>query len=263
MHSKVFARLAFAVQLLFVAPAFALQDGDNEWTPLFNGRDLEGWTPKIRGHDLGENFANTFRVGEGLLSVRYDKYGGEFGQQFGHLFWREKLSSYRLRVEYRFVGEQLADGPGWAFRNSGVMLHCEDPATMARDQEFPVSIEVQLLGGDGTNNRTNANVCTPGTHIEMNGELITRHCIESTSDTFHGDQWVAVEIEVRKDEVIRHSINGNVVLEYGKPQLDRNDPHARDLMVGDAVRLREGFLALQSESHPIDFRRVEILRLGE
>src|SRR3954454_13825444 len=45
-----------------------------EWITMFNGRDLSGWTPKITHHDLGENFANTFRVEDGLLKVRYDGY---------------------------------------------------------------------------------------------------------------------------------------------------------------------------------------------
>lgn len=241
--------------------ANAWQASEEEWTPIFNGRDLEGWTPVIRGHAAGENFANTFRVEDGILKVGYDGYGGKFEDRFGNLFWREKLSHYRLRIEYRFTGEQLPDGPGWAFRNSGAMLHSQDPATIGLHQEFPVSIEVQFLGGDGTNPRHTANLCTPGTHVEMGGKLVTRHCTDSSSDTYHGDQWVTVEIEVRGDEVIRHRIGDKVVLEYNKPQLDPNDAYAAKLIVDGKLLLSEGFIALQSESHPIEFRKVEIQRL--
>ncbi len=257
-------RIVLAIAFLFPGGPIAagpFQEDAGEWTPIFNGRDLDGWTPVIRGHAPGENFANTFRVEDGVLKVGYDQYGGQFKERFGNLFWREELSHYRLRIEYRFTGEQLPDGPEWAFRNSGVMLHCQPPDTIELNQEFPVSIEVQFLGGDGTNPRPTANLCTPGTHVEMDGKLVTRHCTNSTSDTYHGDQWVTVEIEVRGDEVIRHRIGDKIVLEYNKPQLDPNDANAARLIADGNVRLGEGFIALQSESHPIEFRKVEIRRL--
>lgn len=236
---------------------------EEEWIPIFNGKDLDGWTPKIRGYECGDNFGDTFRVEDGLLKVGYEGYGDAFDKRFGHLFYKEKISHYILRIEYRFVGEQIQGGPGWAWRNSGVMLHGQDPKTMTLDQEFPVSIEMQMLGGNGTKERPNANVCTPGTHIEMNGNLITRHCLNSSSQTYHGDQWVTVEIEVRGDEVIRHKIDGEVVLEYQKPQLDPNDADAKKLIVDDNLRLTEGYFSLQSESHPIEFRSVELKRLDK
>lgn len=231
------------------------------WIPLFNGRDLDGWTPKIRGFKLGDNHANTFRVEDGLLKVAYDGYT-TFEGKFGHLFHRAKLSHYVVRLEYRFVGEQTAGGPGWAVRNSGLMLHCQAPESMALDQEFPVSIEVQLLGGDGTRPRSTANLCTPGTHVVMDGKLITQHCTNSRSKTYHGDQWVCVEVEVRGHQSIKHRIEGQTVLEYTQPQLDPEDRDARRLLAQGADKLlSEGYLALQAESHPVHFRAVELLRL--
>ncbi|MGV2334321.1 MAG UNVERIFIED_CONTAM: DUF1080 domain-containing protein [Planctomycetaceae bacterium] len=234
----------------------------NQWVPLFNGRDLDGWTPKIRYSDLGDNFHNTFRVEEGLLKVRYEAAGyPEFGERFGHLFFRDQFRNYRFRVEYRFVGDQCKGGPGWATRNSGVMVHGQDPATMTKDQDFPVSIEVQLLGGNGKDPRTTSNLCTPGTNVVMNQELKLQHCINSTSPTFHGEQWVTAEIEVHNNEIIRHLIDGEVVPEYSKPQLDKRDASARRLIKGDDLMLHHGSISLQSESHPIDFRKVEIMVL--
>ena len=232
------------------------------WIPLFNGKDLDGWTPKITGRELGENFNHTFRVEDGVLRVAYDRYK-DFGGHFGHLFYKVKFSHYRLRIEYRFVGTQTPGGPGWAVRNSGVMLHCQAPGTMTKDQEFPVSIEVQFLGGDGVRERHTANLCTPGTHVEIGGKLVTRHCTDSTSKTYHGDQWVTVEVEVRGDEVVRHVVDGKVVLEYAKPQLDDNDADAKRLLEkGAAKAVKDGYIALQAESHPVEFRRVELMRLG-
>jgi hypothetical protein len=235
---------------------------DQDWRPLFNGRDLDDWTPKITGHDAGVNFGNTFRVEDGLIKVRYDAYGDDFAGRFGHLFFDEAFSSYRLRVEYRFVGEQARGGPGWALRNSGVMLHGERPDQMATDQEFPTSIELQFLGGDGVAPRATSNLCTPGTNVVLDGELITRHCTSARSRTHHGDEWVTAEVEVCGNRSIRHFLDGDMVLSYEQPQLDPSDAHAKALAdESGALMLAGGTISLQSESHPVDFRRVEILIL--
>lgn len=234
--------------------------GTGQWTQLFNGKDLEGWRPKIRHHPVGENYGNTFRVEDGLLKVRYDadKYP-KFGEKFGHLFTNAPYSHYRLRVEYRFVGEQCPGGPGWAVRNSGMMLHCESPDSIGLDQDFPASIEYQLLGGDGKNARTTANLCTPGTNVVMEGKLFLPHCTNSTSKTYHGEQWVTVEVEVHGDGEFKHLVDGQTVLAYSQPQLDHRDAHSKKLAESQGgVMLKGGYISLQSESHPIDFRKVEI-----
>jgi hypothetical protein len=232
-------------------------DGPEEWIQLFNGKDLTGWIPKIRGQKLGDNWNDTFRVEDGVIKVRYDKYD-RFDRRFGHLFYEKPFSNYILRVEYRFVGEQAQDGPGWAFRNSGVMIHGQDPKTMGIEQDFPVSIEAQLLGGNGKDERPTLNVCTPGTHIVLDGKLHTQHCTNSTSATYHGDQWVTVEIEVHGNDVIRHRIDGKTVLEFSQPQLDPSDETAKPLIKDGNVMLSGGSISLQSESHPCEFRKVEI-----
>jgi hypothetical protein len=239
----------------------AVQPG--KWIQMFNGKDLTDWTPKIRGYAAGENFGDTFRVVDGLLTVSYDKYDA-FDRRFGHLFFNKPFSNYRLRVEYRFVDEQVPGGPGWAFRNSGVMIHGESPATMSKDQEFPVSIEVQLLGGRAEGERATANLCTPGTHVVFKEELLTRHCTDSASKTYRGDQWVTVELEVRGNKLIAHTIDGETVLSYTHPQFDESDAHAKELAekLGD-VQIHGGTISLQSESHPVQFRKVELLPLEE
>ncbi len=235
---------------------------EEKWIPLFNGKDLEGWVPKIRGYELNENFGNTFRVEDGILKVSFDQYD-KFDNRFGHLFYMKKFSHYRIRVEYRFVGEQTPGGPGWAFRNSGIMLHCQAPESMRKDQDFPVCIEAQLLGGSGSGERTTNNLCTPGTHVVMDGELIKRHCTSSKSKTYHGDQWVTAECEVHGDSVIKHYVNGEQVMEYEKPQLDESDSDAAKLIEenNEEKMLSEGYISLQAESHPVEFRKVEIFIL--
>lgn len=238
---------------------------EGEWIQLFNGKDLDGWTPKIRYHKLGENYGNTFRVEDGLLKVRYDsEHYPKFGEKFGHLFFDKPFSKYRLRVEYRFVGEQCSEGPGWAFRNSGMMLHCEDPKLMTVDQDFPASIEFQILGGNGKAQRSTANLCTPGTNVVYKGALHLPHCTSSSSETYHGDQWVTVVAEVHGAGVVKHIIDGKTVLEYSGSQYDTRDAHAKmlaDLQGG--IKIEGGYISLQSESHPVDFRKVEIQILEE
>lgn len=221
---------------------------EEEWVDLFNGENLDGWDVKTTGYDLNENYRNTVRVEDGLMKVRYDEYD-EFTGQFTHIFYEEPFSYYRLQVEYRFVGEQAPSGPAWATRNNGIMFHSQSAQSMERDQDFPDSIEFQLLGGNGENDRTNGNICTPGTHVVVEGELITQHCISSSGSTYHGDDWVTAELVAHGSDKIQHLINGDLVFEYAHPQLDNGQ------------RISGGHFALQGESHPTDIRSVKVLNL--
>ena len=237
---------------------------DEEWIQLFNGRDLTGWTPKLTHHELGDNFADTFRVEDGLLKVRYDRYTDGFKTRFGHLFYAQPYSYYRLRVEYRFVGDQAAQGPGaWALRNSGIMFHSQAPQTMTKEQDFPISIEAQFLGGlsDGKP-RPTANMCSPGMEVVYNGELYPKHCLESASKTYDGDQWVRLELVVIGGAHITHIVGGEKVLEYSLPQIGGGvvanfDPKVKR----DGELVSGGYIAVQSESHPLDVRKIELLNL--
>lgn len=257
---------AAAAMFVLLVAATALQaaeaTGQAEWMPLFNGKDLEGWKVKIAGHELDDNYKNTFRVEDAVLKVAYDGYD-RFDGKFGHLFYHQPFSNYVVRVEYRFAGEQVSGGPGWAFRNSGIMIHCQSPESMRKDQDFPVCVEVQLLGGGGSGERPTANVCTPGTNIVMAGKLVTQHCNSSRSKTYHGDQWVTVEVEVRGNKSIRHVVEGDTVLQYTQPQLDPRDADARKLIQDGDKMLRGGYISLQSESHPVEFRKVELRKLED
>ena len=263
LASVVLAALAVVV-VIGQAVTSAKNDPDRkEWLQLFNGRDLDDWSIKFAHHDLGENFNDTFRVEDRLLKVRYDKWT-TFNGEFGHIFYKQPFSYYLLAAEYRFVGEQLpAAKLAWALRNNGLMLHAPDPKTMLKDQDFPISIEVQLLGGmsDGKP-RSTANLCTPGTNVVMNGKLFTPHCTNSTSKTYDGDQWVRVEVLVHGDELVRHMIDGQTVLEYTKPQIGGGNASPTDPAVKvDGTPLTGGYIALQAETAPTDFRKVELLNL--
>ena len=233
-----------------------------EWQQLFNGSNLEGWIPKIRYHEPGNNYANTFRVNDGVMQVRYDGYTN-FSETFGHIFYKAPFSNYHLRLEYRFIENWLHDTPGWAYRNSGIMFHSQDPLTMGKDQDFPISIEYQLLGGlsDGKD-RPTGNMCSPGTDIVYQGKIDSRHCISSKSKTYHGDQWVKAELIVYNDSLVYHIINGDTVMTYSKPRVFGENvsafqPDAKN----DGTPLKSGYISLQSEGSPVDFRKVEIRQL--
>jgi hypothetical protein len=228
---------------------------------MFNGKDLDNWVIKIKDHPLNENFGNTFRVENGVMKVSYDQYD-DFKEQYGHIFYKKKLTAYLLVVEYRFTGEQVKNGAGWAYRNSGAMLHCQSPESMDLHQDFPISMEEQLLGGNGKDERSTANLCTPGTNVVLDHKLYTQHCVNSSAKTFHGDQWVHVEALVLGDSVIKHIVDSDTVLVYEKPQYDGRDKWVQQLGLKDGDLINAGYLSLQSESHPCEFRKVEYYDLA-
>lgn len=256
MFAAPFALLAILLSACTATPKVKT----DKWRTLFNGKDLGGWTIKIKDHPLGENYANTFRVQDGMMQVRYDGYD-DFKRQYGHIYFNEPYNAYLLQVSYRFVNKQAKGGEGWAIRNSGAMLHCQDPKTIAVEQDFPISLEMQFLGGDGKNERTTANLCTPGTNVVLNDKLFTPHCVNSTSKTYHGDQWVRAEALVLGDSLVHHIINGDTVFSFSKPQYDGRDPWVKKLALPDGGAIKGGYISLQSESHPIDFKDVRIFNL--
>lgn len=269
MTNRMLRRVAATFFVIANAALVVAQNApaqNQKWVQLFNGKNLDGWVPKFSGFDLGVNYNDTFRVENGVLKVSYDKWT-DFGNppHFGHLFYKnKKFSHYIVAVEYRFVGDQVKGGPGWALRNNGVMLHCQSPETMGKDQDFPISVEAQLLGGGPTGERTTANMCSPGTEVYRNGVKVPSHCINSTSKTYRDGEWVRVEIEVNGAERVVHRIDGKTVLEYGKLEIGGGSViHYDPAVKKDGTPLSEGYLAIQAESAPAEFRKIEIMELDK
>ncbi len=246
------------ILLAFIATSSFAQKG---WINLFNGKDLKDWKVKINGHPLNDNYANTFRVENGVMKVSYDGYS-EWKDRYGHIFYRKPFSAYVLVVEYRFTGDQIPGGPGWAIRNSGAMLHGQSPESMGLNQDFPISLETQFLGGNGKDQRSTLNLCTPGTNVFIDGKLFTPHCVSSSSKTYHGDQWVRAEIVILGDTLVSHRLEGKEVFKYTKPQIGGGSVSNFDPAVKvDGKALKEGYISLQSESHPVEFRNVKLFNL--
>ena len=239
-------------------------NGKNGWITLFNGENLDGWIPKIHHYETGENFANTFRVTEGVLQVNYADYP-DFNERYGHLFYKQPFSSFHLKWQYRFTDEWLEDAPDYTYRNSGIMFHSQDPETILKEQDWPISVEFQILAdaGDGKP-RPTGNMCSPGTEVFFEGEMDPRHCINSSSKTYPWDEWVSAELIVHGDSLVIHLINGDTVLQYTRPQIgggvaNRYNPEVKI----DGKPLKEGYIALQSEGQGIEFRAILIKELSQ
>lgn len=255
---------------LFIAcatvSACAHAPADASWRPIFDGRTLTGWTPKIVGSPAGEDARQTFVVADGAIRVSYAGYD-RFGNRFGHLFYRTPFTAYRLRLSYRVLEPSLPDTPAWARGNSGVMFHSQSPESMTLDQPFPVSVEFQILGADGPGPRPTGAVCTPGVLISIGGTPQKEHCTPSTGPTIPNGTWTRLELEVLADGEVTERIDGAVVHRYRVLALDPADPlapvPARKLIAerGGATALTGGYIALQSEGHPIEFKDIQVQML--
>ena len=235
---------------------------EGEWLTLFNGKDINDWTVKIHHHDVGVNFGNTFRVEDGMIKVRYDQYG-DYNDQFAHLYYKTPFSHYHLKLDYHFTGEQQKGAPSYTILNSGVMFHAQDPTTILKEQDWPISVEMQFLAGLGDGQpRPTGNMCSPGTDIVYQGKQYDGHCLNSTSKTYDKDEWVHAELIVLGDSLIKHIINGDTVLQYSKPTMGGGvvKGYSETVFI-PGTPLRSGFIALQSEGQPIDFKNIQIRKL--
>ena len=207
-----------------------------------------------------------------MIRVDYSDYE-KFDNQFGHLYSHKPYSFYKVKLQYRFVGDHLADAPDWADRNSGVMIHSQSAQSVNLNQNFPVSLEFQFLCGNGKDTVPTGNVCTPGTFITYDGKTFLGHIQNSNSKTYLKNEWINAEADVYGDSLIRHIINGDTVLTYTNTMIGEgfvsNTNNWTWANITDSLfwinrantPLSEGHIALQAESQPVDFRRIEILDL--
>ena len=231
-------------------------DGEGVWIPLFDGETLDGWTPKIAGYPLGEDPLDTFRVEDGAIQVSFDRYGDDYADRFGTLIYAVPYRHYRLRLEYRFTGEQVPGAPDWAERNSGVLYHMQPPETVPRDEGFPVSLEAQFLA-EGAHAPTTGNMCSIGTSVVVDGARPDDHCLLGAVPARPLGQWVRFELQALPGGEFRHLIDGAPSITYSDARYD--EPHDW----ADGMAVTGGAFGLQSESHPVAFRNVEIMVLEE
>jgi hypothetical protein len=239
---------------------------------LFNGKDLSDWDIKFAGKELNVNFNNTFKVADSVLSIDYSGWSG-FNNEFGHAINKTKAySHYLLRVEYQVGETQIAGGPGWAVQNNGLMLHSQSMASMTLNQDFPISMETQLLGAGNTESDPNStmNLCTPGTAFyttPTGGSVNTNHCVSASNNTRPSPgQWAWVSASVMGDSIIRHYVGksptGTPTFTYYRPvywvgSVGNPPPNTP----ANGTPLKSGYIAIQAETHPYKFRKIELLDL--
>lgn len=218
------------------------------WKNIFNGYNFAGWLPKVAGYELGENPGNIFSINNGAMHLDHKAFSRLEGR-YAHIFYKEPFDKYRLKFQYRFLDHLVAAAPKYVYRNSGLMLHSQNPTTIGKYQAFPISVEAQFLGSGSTKKNTTANVCTPGTEIYQNNKRVPVHCLRSNSANYMGDQWVEMEVSVSSDKEIVHYIEGKEVLRYQSPQLDNGKP------------LTSGWIAFQAEGHELEIKNIQIMEL--
>ncbi|MDB5047323.1 MAG: hypothetical protein JWO30_394 [Fibrobacteres bacterium] len=236
---------------------------DSAWIRLFNGKDLKDWDFKIRHQDLNADTLHTFKVVNGNLFVDYSEYKNFDGEPFGHMGYKLRtFSHYLLRSEYQFVtGGQVLGGPGWAKENNGFMLHSQSIASFGKDQDFPISLEAQLLGpgnGSGT-----MNLCTPGTNYhDMAGKLVTEHCTNATANArLPAPAWTTVSALVLGDSLLKFMVGKDTVFSFTKPETGGGNVSGNTLPIVEHQPLKEGYIVIQSESAPVLFRKIDVLDL--
>lgn len=261
-NTKVLKLTSAAMMLTLGLLGCANQTQKGEWIELFNGKNLDNWTAKINHHKTGDNYAQTFRAEEGLLKIRYDKYT-QFNERFGHLFYNQVFENFHLVFDYKFSGEFFDSAPGYAKRNSGVMFYSQSPESILTEQNWPISVEMQLLAElEPGQPRPTGNMCSPGTEVEFNGQLYGEHCLRSSSKTYPMDQWIQAELIVNNGKITQ-VINGEVVLEYTQPFATKDnlikgeDPKIWEKM----TMLTSGYIGFQSEGQPVEFKNIKIKKL--
>jgi hypothetical protein len=254
--------LAITLILISIGGKAQTTTDNGEWQALFNGKNIDGWIPKFYHHEVGDNYANTFRVVDGVIQVNYDDYE-KFGERYGHLFYKEPFSSFHLKFEYRFTDQWMEDAPSYTYRNSGVMFHSQAPNTILKEQDWPISVEYQMLAeAKEGESRPTGNMCSPGTEVFYKGKMDPRHCINSSSDTYKWDEWVSAELIVYSDSLVIHKVNGEKVLEYTKPQIGGGVANGYDPDIKvDGKALKEGYIGLQAEGQGVEFRNIKIKEL--
>ncbi|MGJ8693122.1 MAG: 3-keto-disaccharide hydrolase [Thalassotalea sp.] len=259
---KKISSLSTVTTALLLTGIFSAQAASSDWQSLFNGKDLSNWTVKIHHHDVGVNFADTFRAEDGMIKVRYDKYQ-DFNQQYGHLYYDQEFANFHLKLDYRFSGEFMQDAPHFAELNSGVMFYSQSPKTMPKEQNWPISVEMQFLAGlaDGKK-RPTGNMCSPGTDVIYQGSVYPSHCLISSAQTFDKNDWVQAELIVNNGEITQ-LINGQVVLQYSNPTMGKAGTVTgyEERIFEQGKLLTSGYIALQSEGQPIEFKNILIKAL--
>ncbi len=287
--------LAAALTTVFAGP------NDSNWIQMLRKGDtkLSDWTPKIQGHAAGENPYNSFSYGETSDGqprlIVTDTVSNTSSYGYGHLFYKTAYSDYIVRAKYHFpTKESFAGGAGsWTIQNNGLMLHCQSAASMDKGQDYPKSIENQLIGywsyGDGSPpNTTTSNLCLVNTSVNYHGQWYSdgtgHHCTQSKFHSLAYDSsttpakganstnatWPGKDIwEYAMDRVIdstsmtfymrsRPDTAWDSVLGVTQIRLGLTNTSSGP---GSTTALGSGYISIQMEGTSTEFASIEVLNL--
>jgi hypothetical protein len=213
------------------APAVAEATSPTSVVPLFNGKDLTGWTPDVPARDADPKGPPSFVVRDGKLV--------SLGKPEGHLLTDRRYRDYRLEVEYRFAG-----APG----NCGVLIHASTPRALYK--MFPKSIEVQMMSGNAGD-------------FWVIREDISVPDMETRRPRRSGEKWGSAEGDARR---ILNLTDGSEkpLGEWNHMVIEARGQAVTVWVNGDLVNaghgatVDQGRIALQAEGAEVEFRKVAI-----
>jgi Domain of Unknown Function (DUF1080) len=221
--------LAPLALLLTLAPATLADDVHD----LFDGKSLDGWV--VDGPAKGKTGRTMWSVEDGRIVC--------LGEAFGFLRYdRRQFSDFTLRVEYRFSPKEGANPQG----NSGLGIRTGkfDPERSRETRPAYAAFEVQLLDDAGS---------SPSVH--GTGSLY-RYKSPTANSARPAPEWNTIEVECAGPRITVR-LNGQTILEADQTELA--DVKTKPASVAAPKdKPRKGYIALQSHSGRVEFRKVQI-----
>jgi hypothetical protein len=217
----------FSFTLAALIPASTSADDKEGFKPLFNGKDLTGWTPIAKKDKDGkeQDAKGTWSVVEGELRCT--------GIPTGYLMTDKDYGDYVLKVKWRYP-------TGAKTGNSGVLIHLQRD-----DKWWPTSIEAQTRMGRAGDLWLN----TPP-DVKLDVDAVRRDANDKTMRHIWRDpkdeniekplgEWNEYEITCKGGD-LTIAVNGRKVNE------------------GKNCNLTKGRIALQSEGTEVHFKDIVI-----
>jgi Domain of Unknown Function (DUF1080) len=234
------------------APRVSADDG---WTPLFNGKNFDGWYSYVESSGKNSDPTHVFKVEDGAVHILDVAPGTKF--ENGYLSTTQEYSNVRIHAEYKWGTKRATEGK----RNSGLLYLAVGP-----DAIYPMSLECQIEETD------------VGDMWIVNGAQVTGFLVSPTFPMFDDDRNVGTTIRANVGDSLRilksgdfedrngwntveiildgdtstHLVNGRVV-NYAK-DIRRPDPKNPAHM----IPLTSGHILLEAEGSEVWFRNVKV-----
>ena len=208
---------------------FTALDKNSKPTPLYNGRDLEGWYTFHHTYGKNDDRENSIKSENGMLHF--------CGQDMGYLCTEKSFGNYYFKAVFRW-GEKKFPPRLDRARDSGILYHLQDTIP---DKVWPPSIECQIQEND-----CGDYWCVGGTNADSPNETIImgkqKRIVRTANYENPGQEWNTIEV-ICLDDRSWHYVNGHLVNQATN------------------LSFSEGRILLQLEAAEIFYKTVEILPL--